>query len=143
MNPGNLRNLWIMSHAGVYIHIPFCRSRCSYCDFATGMYESEIADRYVLGVCAEIARWIEIDNPAEIDTIYFGGGTPSLMSPAQIERILKAVHDRFRIVDAEETIELNPGDGGPGVLSKQGTLCEFHRLGINRASFGAQTLNDG
>jgi oxygen-independent coproporphyrinogen-3 oxidase len=132
-----------MSRAGVYIHIPFCRSRCSYCDFATGMYESDLAERYVGAVCSEISAWTEIENAAEVDTIYFGGGTPSLLAPIQIEKILKAVRARFRIADgAEVTLEINPGDGGESSESRHRTLSEFRRLGINRASFGAQTFDD-
>ena len=144
MNLCNLRNLWMkMKHAGVYLHIPFCRSRCSYCDFATGMYEGELADRYVKSLVEEINRWGEVDSPSAVDTIYFGGGTPSLLTPSQIERILKAVRDRFQLIDgAEVTIELNPGDGGTSAAAKQETMREFRRLGINRASFGAQTFDD-
>ena len=132
-----------MNHAGVYLHIPFCRSHCSYCDFATGMYEGELADRYVNSLIREITRWNEVDSPAAVGTIYFGGGTPSLLKPAQIERILKAVRDRFQLVDgAEVTLELNPGDGGASAVARQETMREFRRLGINRASFGAQTFDD-
>jgi oxygen-independent coproporphyrinogen III oxidase len=129
--------------AGIYIHIPFCRSRCSYCDFATGMYESDLAERYVRALCREISKWNEIENPSAVETIYFGGGTPSLLAPAQIERILKVVHDRFEVIDgAELTLELNPGNGGTSAAAKRETLREFRRLGINRASFGAQTFDD-
>src|SRR5258706_1176801 len=132
-----------MSHAGVYLHIPFCRSHCSYCDFATGMYEGELAERYVSSLIREIAKWSEVDNPSSVDTIYFGGGTPSLLAPSQIERILAAVHDHFEVIDCPEvTIELNPGDGGTSATSKQETMREFRRLGIDRASFGAQTFDD-
>ena len=128
-----------MTHAGVYIHIPFCRSRCAYCDFATGMYESSIADRYVHAICLEIERWREVQQPALADTIYFGGGTPSLLAPAQIESILQSVHRRFTVTpDAEITLEINPGDGG----SRGEFFRELRRLGINRASFGAQTFDD-
>jgi oxygen-independent coproporphyrinogen-3 oxidase len=142
-----------MIPAGIYIHIPFCRARCSYCDFATGMYESDLAERYVRALGGEISSWNEIENPVVVDTIYFGGGTPSLLAPAQIVRTLKAVHDRFDIIDAAEvTIELNPASvssfkfqvsssDGEGELSKE-KLREFRRLGINRASFGAQTFDD-
>ncbi|HEU5236675.1 MAG TPA: radical SAM protein, partial [Pyrinomonadaceae bacterium] len=102
-----------MTRAGFYIHIPFCRSRCSYCDFATGMYESALAKRYVAAVISEINNWHEVNEPRRIDTIYFGGGTPSLLSPAQIELILKAVRSRFEVVENPEvTLEINPGDGG-------------------------------
>src|SRR6266571_7609417 len=143
MHQRNLRNLWMKMHAGVYIHIPFCRSRCSYCDFATGMYESELAARYVQAVATEITAGREVEQPSDVDTIYFGGGTPSLLTPAQIEQILKAVRDRFKVLDgAEMTIELNPGDGGISAVSKREKLLEFRRCGINRASFGAQTFDD-
>src|SRR6185436_16311062 len=101
-----------MTHAGVYIHIPFCRSRCSYCDFATGMYESALAERYVAALISEIESWREVELPAAVDTVYFGGGTPSLLAPAQIESILTAVESRFEIIEgAEITLEINPGDG--------------------------------
>ncbi|HEY8205624.1 MAG TPA: radical SAM family heme chaperone HemW [Pyrinomonadaceae bacterium] len=132
-----------MSRAGIYIHIPFCRSRCSYCDFATGMFESNAADRYVQALKKEIARWSEIPTPAEVDTVFFGGGTPSLLSAAQIESVLKTINDRFELVDtAEVTLEINPGDGGTSDESRRETMLEWRRLGINRASFGAQTFDD-
>ena len=130
-------------HAGIYIHIPFCRSRCSYCDFATGMYEAELAQRYVSSVTKEIGTWSEVESPFTVDTIYFGGGTPSLLTPLQIERILKAVHDRFEVIAGTEvTIEMNPASvSSSDELSNQ-KLRDFRRLGINRASFGAQTFDD-
>lgn len=168
-----------MNRAGIYLHIPFCRSRCSYCDFATGMYEDPLADRYVNSLIREIGKWSEVDNPGTVDTIYFGGGTPSLLAPAQIERILNAVHDRFEVIDgAEVTIELNPASiasappqhslrlGGENLLTdthrrdaenaegaqrkehreqpelSSQKLQDFRTLGINRASFGAQTFDD-
>jgi len=130
-------------NAGVYIHIPFCRSRCSYCDFATGMYQSEIAETYVGAICLEICGWREDGQPATIDTIYFGGGTPSLLSTKQIERILDTVKDRFELIEAPEiTLEINPGDGGVDTESRCATMRAWRSLGINRASFGAQTFDD-
>lgn len=142
MIPLNLRNLWTVK-AGVYLHIPFCRSRCSYCDFATGMFESVLADRYVNALITEIAKWSEVESPATVDTIFFGGGTPSLLTPTQIERILKAVHDRFAVSGgAEVTLELNPGDGGETPASRQETMRAFRGAGINRVSFGAQSFDD-
>jgi oxygen-independent coproporphyrinogen-3 oxidase len=126
-----------MKHAGVYIHIPFCRSRCSYCDFATGIYQGDLAERYVNSVAREIRSWDELDNPEDVDTVYFGGGTPSLLSPAQVERIFEAVHLRFNVqTDAEVTMEMNPGTVTPELLRS------FRHLGIKRASFGAQTFDD-
>ncbi|MEP6742356.1 MAG: radical SAM family heme chaperone HemW [bacterium] len=126
-----------MKPAGIYIHVPFCRSRCSYCDFATGLYESALAERYVAGVISEIKSWREVDRPEIVDTIYFGGGTPSLLSPVQLEALLHAVRKRFQVSpNAEVTLEMNPGT----VTAE--TLSGFRELGINRASFGAQTFDD-
>lgn len=126
-----------MNSAGLYIHIPFCRSRCSYCDFATGIYEISLSERYVRALVKEIGDWGEIELSRRVDTIYFGGGTPSLLSPAQLSAILEAIQSRFDVKDgAEVTMEMNPGTVTPEGLS------EFRRLGINRASFGAQTFDD-
>src|SRR5512132_3851297 len=127
-----------MISTGIYIHVPFCRSRCSYCDFATGIYESSAAERYTRAVDKEILAWREIESPGEIDTIYFGGGTPSLLSPSQVGSLLKAVRNRFQIKrdTVEVTMEMNPGTVTPGILK------EYRRLGVNRASFGAQTFDD-
>lgn len=130
-------------NAGIYIHTPFCRSRCSYCDFATGMFESDVAERYVRAVVAELPRWSEVEPPAAIDTIYFGGGTPSLLTVEQLGSILNAVRDRFDVADiCEITLEINPGDGGESAVARRKTMSEWRRLGINRASFGAQTFDD-
>jgi putative oxygen-independent coproporphyrinogen III oxidase len=127
-----------MKPAGIYIHIPFCRSRCSYCDFATGMYNAAMAERYVHSLVNEIGSWREVEPAETVDTIYFGGGTPSLLSPAQLEALLNAVRERFTIsAAAEVTIEINPGTVTPE------SLVAFRGLGINRASFGAQTFDDG
>jgi len=101
--------------AGVYIHIPFCKSRCSYCDFATDVYRSsEAVERYVAALCKEISnaecgmRNAE-SNPGTIDTIYFGGGTPSLLTPKHVEQILTEVHNKFSVTSgAEITMEMNP-----------------------------------
>lgn len=126
-----------MINAGLYLHIPFCRSRCSYCDFATGMYETSLAGRYVEALIKEIGAGANGKGKEEIDTIYFGGGTPSLLSPIQVETILNAVHERFRVAaGAEVTMEMNPGELPAEILR------EFRGLGINRASFGAQTFDD-
>src|SRR5512146_2825108 len=96
-----------MTPAGLYIHIPFCKSRCSYCDFATGLYDSDLAERYIRALSLDIQS---TEAGREVDTIYFGGGTPSMLSPNQIERLLSAVYARFKIdPQAEITIEINPG----------------------------------
>lgn len=151
----NFSNHSAEKKAGVYIHIPFCRSRCSYCDFATDVYKNaEIVESYVdalvkevsgcrlqvAGFRSEVEEELEIPNSKseiEVDTIYFGGGTPSLLAPQQLERILKIVHEKFSVdKSAEITMEMNPA-----TVSLE-TLREYRNLGVNRASFGAQTFDD-
>jgi oxygen-independent coproporphyrinogen-3 oxidase len=122
--------------AGVYLHIPFCRSRCSYCDFATDVYRNaETVERYVSAIVREIEGFD--GGGREADTIYFGGGTPSLLTAAQVGKILGAVNKKFAIAPgAELTMEMNPGTVTPE------TLSGYRNLGINRASFGVQTFDD-
>ena len=101
------------------------------------MYESALAERYVRAVASEIRNFRSSVERIEADTIYFGGGTPSLLKPAQVGAILDAVRTRFIVAsDAEVTMEMNPG-----TLTLD-TLKEFRSLGINRASYGAQTFDD-
>jgi oxygen-independent coproporphyrinogen-3 oxidase len=122
--------------AGVYLHIPFCKSRCSYCDFATDVYRSsEAVGRYVAALCKEISAFP--DQGIGIDTIYFGGGTPSLLSPSQVESILAMVRERFEVLpDSEITMEMNPA------TATAESLAAHRELGVNRASFGVQTFNE-
>jgi oxygen-independent coproporphyrinogen III oxidase len=122
--------------AGVYLHIPFCKSRCSYCDFATDVYRNnDVVERYVNALCVEMPG--TTGETFVTDTIYFGGGTPSLLDPKQVEQILDAVHFEFDVeADAEITMEMNPAT----VTAE--TLAAYRSLGINRASFGVQTFND-
>jgi oxygen-independent coproporphyrinogen-3 oxidase len=132
--------------SGVYLHIPFCRSRCSYCDFATDVYRDAAGvERYVNALCSEIGRSPKGGTPnrppkggtPNIDTIYFGGGTPSLLSAKQVELILAAVEKRYQVGSGTEiTMEMNPATVTPE------TLREYRGLGVNRASFGVQTFND-
>lgn len=126
-----------MSFSGIYIHIPFCKSRCSYCDFATDVYRNqESVERYVNALCTEIANYQSpITNYA--DTIYFGGGTPSLLSSQQLEKIINAIYKNFAVLPKIEfTLEMNPATV---TLEK---LQDFKKLGVNRASFGVQTFDD-
>ena len=152
--------------AGVYIHIPFCKSRCSYCDFATDVYrDSGVVERYVDAVCREISemqkpdreggRNVQLESYALahaqasaqagrvrafrlVDTVYFGGGTPSLLTPGQLELILVSVRERFHVAaGAELTMEMNPA------TVTEGSLAAYRGLGVNRASFGVQTFNEG
>lgn len=125
--------------SGVYIHIPFCKSRCSYCDFATDVFRNEESvERYISALTREIAdfgiRDVEIPEP---DTLYFGGGTPSLLSPRQLENVLTSLRRRFEFDSGFEfTLEMNPATVD---LDK---LRDYRSLGVNRASFGVQTFND-
>jgi len=124
-----------MTATGLYVHIPFCSSRCSYCDFATGLYQSELAERYVAALVEEIRA--SPCSGATVDTVYFGGGTPSLLAPAQLDRILATLQEQFAIrPNSEITLEINPGS-----VTRE-KLEAFHSLGVNRASFGAQTFDD-
>lgn len=123
--------------AGIYLHIPFCKSRCSYCDFATDVYrDSGAVDRYVRALCLEISNFrSDISEP--IDTIYFGGGTPSLLEPTYVENILASAVSVFSVAEnAEVTMEMNPATVTPE------TLAAYRSLGVNRASFGVQTFDD-
>jgi oxygen-independent coproporphyrinogen-3 oxidase len=123
--------------AGVYLHIPFCKSRCSYCDFATDVYrDSGAVERYVDALTFEI-RSFQFDDSPSADTVYFGGGTPSLLSAEQVEQILHEVRKKFVIsIDAEITMEMNPATVTPE------SLAAYRSLGVDRASFGVQTFND-
>jgi len=131
-----------MSEAGVYLHIPFCRSRCSYCDFATDIFTNgEAVERYVNALVKEIENSFSarrsLTADCRIDTIYFGGGTPSLLTARQIEKILGAINKKFSVqTNTEITMEMNPA-----TVTLE-TLREYKDLGVNRASFGAQTFDD-
>jgi oxygen-independent coproporphyrinogen III oxidase len=124
-------------NAGLYIHIPFCKSRCSYCDFATDVYRTNDAvERYVTSLCSEIQD-SKFKIKASFDTLYFGGGTPSLLTAKQLEKILDTIHKNFEFADKVSfTLEMNPGTV---TLEK---LLDFRKLGVNRASFGVQTFDD-
>lgn len=125
--------------AGVYLHIPFCKSRCSYCDFATDVYRSaDGVDQYVDALCAEIDAFQPPEGGTpNVETIYFGGGTPSLLSAEQVGTIISSVREQFDVLPGSEiTIEMNPA------TVSSGTLLEYRKLGVNRASFGVQTFDD-
>lgn len=123
---------------GVYLHIPFCKSRCSYCDFATDVYrDSGAVERYVDAICREIEEPPKGGTLNSVDTIYFGGGTPSLLDAKQVEKILATVYETFDVEqNAEITMEMNPA-----TVSAE-TLRYYRGLGVNRASFGVQTFDD-
>lgn len=120
--------------AGLYIHIPFCRRKCLYCDFASWEGRLHDAERYVRALLAEMERYPERPRA---DTIYVGGGTPSLLPPGLLARILERARLRFRVEeDAEITLEANPG------TVSMASLREYRAMGINRLSLGMQAAQD-
>lgn len=124
--------------SGIYIHIPFCETRCHYCNFATGGYESELARRYVAAARAEIGR-AEVNNGMrQVDSIYFGGGTPTTLTVEQLGGIIELCRNRFDVSpDSEITSEANPG-----TISLE-FLEGLRATGVNRLSFGVQSFDDG
>ena len=125
-----------MIKAGIYIHIPFCTTKCMYCDFySTTKCENDMPE-FVNMLIREIQITAQNYNHNwKLDTIFFGGGTPSLMNPKQMEKILNALAKSFNISHVKEiTMEANPGE------APKKKLLEFYKLGINRLSIGFQSL---
>lgn len=121
--------------AGIYIHIPFCVKKCNYCAFLSGPAGPEVRQEYVNHLIEEIR--LRSREVPEADTIYFGGGTPSLLTPEQIGHILEEVRKAFRITEgAEVTLEANPG-----TLTAE-SLEGYRKTGINRLSMGVQSMDD-
>src|SRR5919202_1820970 len=124
-----------MTSIALYIHFPFCLSICPYCDFDRQATGFDRIDVYLQTVATELATFAGIG--AQVHSIFFGGGTPSLMTPEQVHRLLKAARTVFDVQpDAEITLECNPGDAD---LQK---LRGFRAAGANRLSFGIQSLDD-
>jgi oxygen-independent coproporphyrinogen-3 oxidase len=124
-----------MSSIALYVHFPFCLSVCPYCDFDRQATGFDRIDVYLSNVERELSRFG--GSGEVVHSIFFGGGTPSLMSVAQLERLLNAARSTFAILpDAEITVECNPGDAD---LDK---LRAFRTSGANRLSFGVQSLDD-
>lgn len=120
----------------IYVHFPWCRHRCAYCDFATTAAKAIPRQRYLAAVCADLDRRAALLEPVE--TIFFGGGTPSLWGAAAIGGVLEHVAATVGIdSDAEITLEANPGASGPAALR---ALAD---AGVNRISIGVQALDDG
>ena len=128
-----------MKKLGMYIHIPFCLSKCLYCGFYSGE-GSSLAERegYIEELLADISAYgREYGGDYSVDTVFIGGGTPSILEAGQIERVLSAVRGVFSVeADAEITLESNPK-----TLTKD-KLSAFRSFGINRLSIGAQSLDD-
>lgn len=123
--------------AGVYIHIPFCRSFCRYCDFYSVTDCSE-TDAFVETIIREASLRSGYLYNETVETVYLGGGTPSLLSVAQAEKILNAVRKNFSVIsDPEITVEVNPDD------IRAGYIRSLAAIGVNRISVGVQSWDDG
>ena len=128
---------------GLYISIPFCRSKCTYCNFASGVYPASDHARYIERVIADMARAADsaeamgIVLPRTVDTVYLGGGTPSLLAPELFVALFAAMREQFELQpDAEITIECAPGQ-----IADE-TIGAFQAVGVNRVSMGVQSFID-
>lgn len=129
---------------GIYISVPFCRTKCSYCNFASDVFSRAVFERYAERVCADLAgagnlaKVVGGQFEREMDSIYLGGGTPTVLAPPQLERMFAAVRTTFPVREAAEvTVECAPGTLKPEMLE---TLL---RCGVNRVSLGVQSFVDG
>ncbi|HSE49698.1 MAG TPA: radical SAM family heme chaperone HemW [Terriglobales bacterium] len=128
---------------GLYISVPFCRTKCSFCNFASDVFSAARFDEYVGRVCADIARAEQMATDAggefqrAVDSVYLGGGTPSVLAPEQLRRMFEAVRRVFEVAtNAEITVEV-----APGTLSEP-LLATLRECGVNRVSLGVQSFVD-
>lgn len=123
---------------GIYIHIPFCTKKCFYCDFVSYQNKEDLIQEYIDAVCLEILQNAEILSEYNISTIYFGGGTPSLIKAEYIEKVLSTL--KLFVTNEQDikeiTIEVNPNSASLDKLEK------YYKLGINRLSIGLQSTHD-
>jgi oxygen-independent coproporphyrinogen-3 oxidase len=125
------------SPLSLYLHIPFCSLKCRYCDFNSYAGLEELVEPYVDALIAEMGRWSGFARGRPVPTVFFGGGTPSLLPIEQVERIMSALRERFALApDAEVTLEANPGTVDLKYLR---ALLD---AGVNRVSFGVQSFFD-
>lgn len=122
---------------GLYIHIPFCIKKCAYCDFLSWSGDKDQKEEYVRDLEQEIRSYKTFAADYQVSTVYFGGGTPSILETGQIERIMEALRQTFRIEKkAEITLEMNPG------TARKEKLKVYRQLGINRLSIGIQSVKN-
>ena len=136
----NILNLSTLGDMGLYVHIPFCKQKCMYCDFPAYQNLQDYYETYVYALVQEMDLWVS-EHPESkakpIDTIYFGGGTPTELSIQQLQMIVDKIKSTFTITDdCHMTIESNPGEVDLQYLTK------LVKLGFNRISFGVQTFDD-
>ncbi|WP_455631717.1 radical SAM family heme chaperone HemW [Megamonas sp.] len=126
-----------MNNFGMYIHIPFCRQKCFYCDFASVKAPESLYRQYTKALCQEIVLYRELFPDICLDTIYFGGGTPSILPPQLIGEILAEIKNSFALNNpCEITLEANPG------TVDEAKLYQLRQNGINRISFGVQAAQN-
>lgn len=119
---------------GLYLHIPFCSAICNYCNFNRGLFDAGLKERYVAALEREIRTSAD---GAAADTIFFGGGTPSLLEPSEVGRLITACRESFDLAaHAEITLETNPE------TSTDTRMAGFRAAGVNRVSFGVQSFRD-
>lgn len=128
---------------GIYISIPFCRTKCSYCNFASGVFSSAVFEKYVDRVCSDIANAQQSAEQIggrferEVDSVYLGGGTPTVLQSARLQCIFDTIRSQFSVTcGAEITVECAPGSLTPELID---TLL---RCGVNRVSLGVQSFVD-
>ena len=126
-----------MKEIGIYIHIPFCKSKCNYCDFNSFAKKDDCIDNYINAVKQEIEEYAKNNKDILVKTIYIGGGTPSYIKEKYMEELIETIKQNIEIVsNAEITIEANPG-----TVNKRKLEC-YYKIGINRLSIGLQSVND-
>ena len=121
---------------GLYIHIPFCSSRCDYCAFVSSVADGLFRGRYVDALIGEIESYRHLSDRYEIGTLYIGGGTPSMLTIRQLESIVSAVNTTFSNVSAETTIECNPQ------MVDEAFCGGLADMGFDRLSMGVQSTSD-
>ena len=123
--------------AGIYVHIPFCKKRCSYCDFHFSTTFSSYREKLIAAICSELViRKSELHN-ALVETLYFGGGTPSLLTKEELTFIMSTIREHYQLADTPEiTFEVNPDD------ATTENLEDWKALGINRLSIGLQSFQE-
>ena len=123
---------------GLYIHVPFCKQKCIYCDFYSLPHQESRMDDYTAAVCAHLTETAPFAAGHMVDTVYFGGGTPSYLGPTRLGKILKTIHKKYRVAkDAEITLEANPDSAGDWKA-----LRTLRRAGVNRVPLGMQSACD-
>jgi oxygen-independent coproporphyrinogen-3 oxidase len=134
-----------MTRLGIYVQVPFCQTKCTYCNFHTGVFSKELYAPYVRAICQEISKYPHLfrengiaDVPESVvDTIYFGGGTPSLLEPENLAQIIEAIRAMFPSQFEEVTLEADPET----ITSEKATA--WLEAGFNRISMGVQSFDDG